>query len=222
MKKTIAGLLLLSAVPMLAGLARLFSLSTGAFALDGNARFAADPWTAALHIVGATAFATAGAFQLVPSLRRGAWHRIAGRVLSVAGIGAALAGTWMALRWVPKDLDSPALNAIRTVVALAMITFIVLGFITARRRDFEAHRAWMLRAYALFLGAGTQFFTAGFTALPFMRPYLSEELNAAAMAAGWVINVLAVEWILRRRRQRGGPASSWAAQNGECAASSRT
>lgn len=214
MKKKIAGLLVLSAVPMLAGLARLFSLSTGALTLDGHQRFAADPLTAAVHIIGATAFATLGAFQLVPSLRRGAWHRIAGRVLGVLGIAAALAGTFMALRWAPKELDSAALNAIRAVVAFAMVTFIVLGVITARRRHFEAHRAWMLRAYALFLGAGTQVFTAGFTALPFMRPYQSEALAASTMAAGWIINALVVEWILRRKTesQRGlqpVPATNW-------------
>jgi hypothetical protein len=200
MKKTIAGLLLLSAVPMLAGVTRLLSLSTGAPALDGHARFAADPWTAALHMIGATAFATVGAFQFVPSLRRGAWHRIAGRVLSALGVSAAIAGTVMAWRWVPKEFDSTALNAIRTVVAMAMVTFVVLGFRAARRRDFEAHGAWMLRAYALFLGAGTQFFTAGFTALPFMRPYLSEALMAVSMGAGWAINALVAEWILRRPR----------------------
>lgn len=196
MKKKIAGLLVLSAVPMLAGMSRMLSLSTGAFELDGNERFAADPWIACLHIIGATAFATLGAFQFVPSLRRGAWHRSAGRVLGVLGIGAALAGTLMALRWAPKAFDSAALNAVRTVVAIAMVTFIVLGFFAARRRQFEAHGAWMLRAYALFLGAGTQFFTAGFTALPFMTPYLSEGLVVASMAAGWIINALVAEWIL--------------------------
>jgi len=200
MKKRITGLLILSAVPMLAGLSRLFSLSTGAFTLDGHERFAAEPWVASLHIIGATAFATLGAFQFVPSLRRGEWHRIVGRLLSALGISAALAGTWMALRWAPKAFDSAALNAIRTVVALAMVTFVALGFITARRRQFEAHGAWMLRAYALFLGAGTQVFTAGFTALPFMSPYMSEELATASMSAGWLINALVAEWILQKPR----------------------
>ena len=200
MKKKIAGLLVLSAVPMIAGISRLLSLSTGRFTLDGHERFSADPWTAALHMIGATAFATLGAFQFVPSLRRGAWHRIAGRVLSVLGIGAAIAGTVMALRWAPKAFDSAALNAVRAVVAIAMVLFIVFGVITARRRDFEAHGAWMLRAYALFLGAGTQVFTAGFTALPFMQPHMSEGLATVSMAAGWIINALVAEWMLRKHR----------------------
>ena len=58
----------------------------------------------------------------------------------------------------------------------------------------------MLRAYALFLGAGTQVFTAGFTALPFMQPYMSEGLAAVSMAAGWIINALVAEWMLRKPR----------------------
>lgn len=185
---------------MIAGLTRMLSLSTGAFRLDGHERFAADPWTASLHIVGATSFATLGAFQFVPSLRRGAWHRIVGRVLSLLGICAAVAGTLMALRWTPKEFDTAALSAIRVVVAIAMVTFVVLGFIAARRRRYEAHGAWMVRAYALFLGAGTQVFTAGFTALPFMRPHMSEALATTSMAAGWIINVLVAEWILRTPR----------------------
>ncbi|MDP3233534.1 MAG: DUF2306 domain-containing protein [Myxococcales bacterium] len=200
MKKKIAGLLVLSAVPMFAGISRLLSLSTGRFTMDGHERFSADPWTAALHMIGATAFATVGAFQFVPSLRRGAWHRITGRVLSVLGIGATIAGTAMALRWTPKAFDSAALNAVRMVVAIASVAFIVLGVVAARRRDFEAHGAWMLRAYALFLGAGTQVFTAGFTALPFMQPHMSEGLAAASMAAGWIINALVAEWMLRKPR----------------------
>ncbi len=183
---------------MLAGLSRVISLSTGAFTLDGHERFAADPWVAALHIIGATSFATLGAFQFVPALRRGAWHRRAGRVLSLLGIGGALAGTVMALRWEPKAFDSASLNAVRFVVAGAMITFIVLGVLAARRRQFEAHEAWMVRACALFLGSGTQFFTAGFTALPFMQPYMSETLTTVTMTAGWVINALVAEWLLRK------------------------
>jgi Predicted membrane protein (DUF2306) len=210
--KKIAGLLLLSAVPMLAGLSRLLSLSTGAFTLDDHQRFESDRWTASMHIIGATAFATVGAFQFVPGLRAKAWHKVAGRVLSALGIGAALAGTVMALRWAPKEFDSAALNAIRTGVAFSMVTFIALGCVAARRRQFEIHGAWMVRAYALFLGGGTQFFTAGFTALPFMHAYLNQTIYAAAMAAGWLINALVAEWILRRPRhthaQSSHPVSS--------------
>ncbi|MGV3625845.1 MAG: DUF2306 domain-containing protein [Archangium sp.] len=193
MNKRIVGLMLLSAVPMLAGLSRLFDMSTSKIGLEGTARFMADPLTGIVHMVGATCFATLGALQFI---RGRSWHRVLGRVLGVFGITSAIAGVVMALSWKPKLFDSAALNAIRVVVATAMVAFIVAGYVTARRRDFEAHGRWMTRAYALFLGGGTQFFTAGFTALPFMEPFLSEGLYAACMAAGWIINVVFAEWVL--------------------------
>ena len=37
----------------------------------------------------------------------------------------------------------------------------VLGFTAIRRRDITAHRAWMVRAYALAVAADTQAFTQG-------------------------------------------------------------
>lgn len=179
---------------MLAGLVRLFDMPTGRLGLDDHERFAAAPVTGVMHIIGATCFATLGAFQFV----RGAkWHRVMGRVLNVFGIIGAFSGAVMALTWVPKAFDSAALNAIRVVVATSMVAFIVAGYVTARRGDYDAHGAWMTRAYALFLGGGTQFFTAGFTALPFMQPYLSEGLYAVAMAAGWIINAVFAEWVLQ-------------------------
>ena len=38
---------------------------------------------------------------------------------------------------------------------------LVLGVTAVRRHDIGAHRAWMMRAYALSLGAGTQVVTEG-------------------------------------------------------------
>ena len=42
-----------------------------------------------------------------------------------------------------------------------MAACLVLGFTAIRRRDIAAHRAWMIRAYAIGLAAGTQVFTEG-------------------------------------------------------------
>ena len=50
---------------------------------------------------------------------------------------------------------------VRLVFGSAMAACIVLGFTAIRRRDVAAHRAWMIRAYALALAAGTQAFTQG-------------------------------------------------------------
>lgn len=196
------GLVLLSLVPLFAGLARLFGLATGAATMEGHARFAADPLPAVLHIVGATSFATLGALQFAPALRKTRWHRLMGRALAPAGIVAALAGIWMVWRWPPKPFDGLALNAMRVIVAATMIVWILLSLVAARRRDFAAHGRWMTRAYALGAAAGTQVFTL----LPFLvlESLQSVETQAILMGAAWVINAGVAEWSLRRPAPKRG------------------
>jgi hypothetical protein len=62
----------------------------------------------------------------------------------------------------------------------------------------------MIRAYAIGLGAGTQ----AFTHLPWLllvgQPGVGT--RAILMDAGWVINLVFAEWIIRRRPRRRSPA----------------
>jgi Predicted membrane protein (DUF2306) len=83
-----AGLLLLAAIPLLAGAIRLVTLAAGVPMTPENARFFASPLPVVLHIVGAGLYLVLGAFQFVPAIRRRApgWHRRVGRVLVGAGI----------------------------------------------------------------------------------------------------------------------------------------
>jgi hypothetical protein len=78
-----------------------------------------------------------------------------------------------------------------------MVGSIILGFTAIRRRDVRRHRAWMMRGYALGLGAGTQ-------ALILMAGEMiagppSELSRALLMGAAWVINLAVAEWAIRRR-----------------------
>lgn len=145
MNKRVGGLILLSLIPMLGGLMRLRGLSIGDATMDGHARFAADPIPAVLHIIGATSFATLGALQFLPSLRRNAWHRLVGRVISALGIVAMLAGTWMILTWPHKPLDSAYLSFFRVTAALAMAGFIAFSVREARRGAIDSHARWIAR-----------------------------------------------------------------------------
>lgn len=197
MNARIIGLLLLSAIPFLGGLARLVDLLTGHGTLEGHERFAADPIPAVLHIVGATGFTTFGALQFIPSLRRFRWHRVMGRVLAVLGVLSALSGIWMVWRWPPKEFDGPLLNTLRVGVALAIIVFLVRSVLAARARDLLAHERWIIRAYALFAGAGTQVFTLMPFFLPAVAAVRTPALSALAMAAGWGINVVIAEVSVR-------------------------
>ena len=74
----------------------------------------------------------------------------------------------------------------------------MLGFTAVRRRDIAAHRAWMIRAYAIGLAAGTQAFTEGIGGAIFGTGVLAADL---AKGAGWVINLAVAEWVIRRARR---------------------
>jgi hypothetical protein len=77
-----------------------------------------------------------------------------------------------------------------------MAASLCLGVAAIWRRDIRSHQAWMLRGYALGLGAGTQVLTH----LPwFVFPSIQGELTRALlMGAGWAINLAAAEWLMAR------------------------
>lgn len=64
-------LIILTAVPVVAGAVRVAELTGGAEVTPENARFVAAPVPVLLHIVGATLFCVLGAFQFVPGSAAG-------------------------------------------------------------------------------------------------------------------------------------------------------
>jgi hypothetical protein len=100
--------------------------------------------------------------------------------------------------------DAPGgylLWGVRLLVGTAMAISIVLAFTAIRRRDIPTHRAWMIRAYALAAGAGTQVLTQGISGPAFGTGDLPKALS---MTAGWLINIAVAEWIIRRPARRRG------------------
>jgi uncharacterized membrane protein len=196
-----AGLLALSIIPIAAGTSRIVQLGVGAEITPESARFFAAPLPFVLHILSAAIYCSLGAFQFSPSFRRRkpAWHRAAGRILVPCGLVVALSGLWMTQFYPtggepPACFDGPFLYAIRLLASSAMALFVCLGFAAVCRRDIQHHRAWMIRAYALGLGAGTQVLTH----LPwFLFPSIQGELTRILfMGAGWAINVAVAEWLI--------------------------
>jgi uncharacterized membrane protein len=197
------GLVALSAVPVLAGALRLGELTGGAEVTAENARFLAVPLPVVVHIVAASAFSVLGAFQFVPGFRarRLRWHRLAGRALVVCGLATGLSGLWMALFYPHPPGDGPLLTAFRLVFGSALVVSIALGLLAVRRRDIARHRAWMLRGYALAMGAGTQLLTTVAWLVLVGPP--GELARALVLGAGWVINLAVAEWLVRRPRRAG-------------------
>jgi hypothetical protein len=92
----------------------------------------------------------------------------------------------------------------RLVFGTAMAVSLVLGVTAVRRRRFPAHRAWMIRAYAIGLAAGTQAFTQGFSDALFGTGEITSDL---AKGAGWIINLTIAELAIRRPRRRRSAAA---------------
>jgi hypothetical protein len=191
-----AALLALTAVPVIAGAFRVTQLSTGGPVTEENARFFADPVPVLLHIVGASVFCVLGAFQFL----RGPRHRVMGRLIVPCGLVAALSGMWMAVHYPLPAHDGDLLMVLRLGFGSAMATALVLGFVAVRRRDFGRHRAWMVRAYAIGQGGGTQALIFAFWVAAAGQPGV--QTRALLLGAGWVLNLVVAEWVIRGRGNR--------------------
>ena len=198
-KWLVAALLLLSAFPLVAGAFRLAQLAGGAEITPVNARFFASPLPVVVHIVSASVVAILGAFQFANGFRRRwpTWHRVAGRLVVVCGLLVGLSALWMTLFYPWPAGDGALLYALRLLFGSAMVMSIVFGFTTIRRGNVTGHRAWMMRGYAIGLGAGTQALTLLAGELILGPP--SELSRALLMGAAWVINLAVAEWIIRKR-----------------------
>ena len=137
--------------------------------------------------------------------RRPGYHRAAGRTLVVAGALVAGSALWMTLKY-PQEGTGDVLYRFRLAFSTAMVASIVLGFAAIRRREIARQRAWMIRAYAIALAAGTQAFTVGVGGALFGDGVLAHDLS---IASAWLINLAVAGWAVRRRpapRRRPQPA----------------
>ena len=184
-------------IPAIAGSLRLVELSGGPLLLPANPRMAASPAPVFAHITSAIAYATLGAFQFSGALRRRhpAWHRAAGRVLVALGLVVALSALWMTLFYARQPGTGELAFLFRLAFGSGMAASIILGFDAIRHGDVARHQAWMTRAYALALGAGTQTFSLGIAHAAFGISALTTDLG---LGAGWAINLAVAEYVIRR------------------------
>ena len=197
-----AGLILLSVIPLTFGAIRLSQLISGAEITPANARFFTSPSPVVIHIISSAIYALLGAFQFVSRLwQRGIkWHRWVGRLLIPVGLLVGFSGVWMTIFYPRPEGASDLLYAFRLIFGSGMILSIILGFISIRRRNVTQHQAWMTRAYAIGMGAGTQVLTGMAGALLLGKP--NEFENALLMGAAWVINLAVAEWSIRKSSTR--------------------
>lgn len=163
------------------------------------------------HIFTATVALVLGPLQFVPKIRaRRRIHRTIGRVYLLAGVLPSAVAT------VPVAMFSGSLFTQISLITAAVLWLITggLAYRAARRRDFGAHRAWMMRNYALtFLAVTSRVLTPLllFAQIPFGAGDLkSIGAHATAMipvgqTLGWIIDLIVVEIIIRRTRAQRKP-----------------
>ena len=200
--KVPALLVVLSLVPTLGGVMRLSNLSASAATTAEHARFVAAPTPILIHVLGATLYCLLGAFQFSSAIRARfpRWHRGAGRLLVLCGLLAGLSGLWMTVFYrIPTSMQGSLLYFVRLAVGTGMVASLVIALIAILRRNVARHEAFMIRAYALGQGAGTQVLVL----LPWML--ISGQSGGLTrdllMTLAWTINLVVAESIINSRRK---------------------
>mgnify|MGYP005986316179 FL=1 len=197
----LVGLLVLSFVPVVGGTFRLAELGLGTSIefLPINPRIESAPIPVIFHLVSSIVYCILGAFQFLPTLRKNhpLWHRVAGRLLVCAGVVSALSGLWMTHFYAfPAQLQGTLLYVVRVIVSVAMVIFIGVAVSSILKKRVIKHQAFMIRAYALGQGAGTQVLIT----LPWLLSVGEPEgfTREILMSAAWVVNIAVGEWVIKK------------------------
>jgi uncharacterized membrane protein len=170
-------------------------------------------WALYGHIFGGAIALIVGAFQFMPGLRERApvVHRWAGRVYLILGVGV---GGISALIAAPG-----ARSGLGGAIGLSLLAVLwlwtgAMAYRAARLRNFEAHREWMTRNYALTFAAVTLRLWLGLlilAQLPFLQSGFGGDYDALFLEAyrvvmwlSWVPNLLFAEYFLLRKKTRTG------------------
>jgi hypothetical protein len=157
------------------------------------------PVSELLHRVGGSLLIVAGLAQFSPTLRRRhpALHRWTGRVYVPLALLAAVTAIVLGVS-LPYGGVGETIPAVLFGVALIVVT--LLGLARARARQFERHREWMVRSFALCLGPASIRLLAPIFVYGLGMP---ERLAMVpSFWAGFVVNLaLAEVWISARRRR---------------------
>ncbi len=192
------GLAVFSAIPVLIALVEIVQIPTGTYPED-SARLAVAPVAWFAHVVAAVCFGVIGPLQFVRALRHrfGALHRLLGRVFVLSGVVLGVSG--LALLLQVAHVRTPLAEVARAVFGLALLASLALSMAAIRGRDFQRHRAWIVRAYAIGMGSGA-------IALVFFPIYLVVGQAPDGLASdivfigSWGVTIVLAELILRRPR----------------------
>jgi uncharacterized membrane protein YozB (DUF420 family) len=222
-------LAVLTAVFLAVSLPRYLTLDPSRSRSAGPAGFPAYYPLLVTHIFLGSAVLVTACLQVWPWLRRRhpAVHRRAGRVYVVA----VLAASPCVLVLAPLGSFGPNEQVPLTLLALLWPATTLAGYRMARRRRYAEHREWMIRGVALSFSIVTNRFWGVLCVAVFVPDSVPGALSDSLAAGGpearaaiaqamgvsfwlcWVVNLLAAEWWLQRRRRAPGTLAGLAAQD---------
>ncbi len=134
------------------GAVQVVQIPLGALPEDSQRLGAAPIWHF-IHVLGGSAFGILGPIQFSRALKPkyGLMHRFLGRMFVAAG--AMLSLSSLGLLWHFPDAYSPAVNAGRLLFGIALGVALVFAMYAICKQEFFRHRNWMVRAYAIGIGA---------------------------------------------------------------------
>ena len=199
-------LVALVVIPAVAGSLRLVELAGGPLLLPANPRMTASPLPVVVHVACAVPYAVLGAFQFSSGLRRRhpGWHRATGKVVVALGLAVAISGLWMTVFYARQPGTGELAFLFRLTFGSALAACIVLGLSAIRRGDVPTHQAWMTRAYAIALAAGTQTFTLAAGPAVLGPGVLVKDLS---LGVAWLVNLAVAEVVIHRAGARRAPVA---------------
>ncbi|NWH07477.1 MAG: DUF2306 domain-containing protein [Alphaproteobacteria bacterium] len=125
-----------------------------------------------------------------------ALHRVLGRVYVASVLASAAAGAWLA----PTSFGSPVSSAGFMALAILWPAATWLAVRAARNGDFERHRVWMIRSYAMTFAAAT--LRAELGVLIYFVGLRFEDAYQIVAWSSWTLNLIAADWMLASARRR--------------------
>jgi uncharacterized membrane protein len=159
-----------------------------------QARFAAIPLSARLHIIPGGLALIIGAFQFNSRLRK-RWitlHRNCGRAYVIFVLTGAVGG--LLLAWYAPQPIATQLG----FASLAVVWFYsgLLAYLAVRAGNIALHQQWMIRSYALTLAAVTLRIQ-----LPVLQGAMGlsfDEAYAVVAWFSWIPNLIIAEWLINQ------------------------
>jgi uncharacterized membrane protein len=147
-----AALFLATLLPIILALVQAVQIPLDALPEDSQ-RLTATPILHFMHVLGGATFAILGPIQFGRALlpKFGRLHRILGRIF--VATGAMISVSSLGLLWHFPDTYSVAISGGRLVFGIGLGLALFMALHAVSMRDLVRHRNWMIRAYAIGIGA---------------------------------------------------------------------